>query len=196
MAEPLSKNKLVLVFFGSPHKNGHTAHLMQAFLEPFRQSNTEIRVIGAYDEDVASCTGCGLCKKQQACSYHDFDEIDSLLRRADLCVFAAPVYNLSFPAPLKAIIDRTQRYYEARFSLNIRPPIAKPKKAVLLVTAGSGNVDGAEIMEKQLKMIFTVMNTTLEHTVLWSKTDSAQTEEAEKAAEQAKRVALVMQREL
>jgi multimeric flavodoxin WrbA len=194
--ERSSDKKKVLVLFGSPHKNGHTAHLLNTFLEPFRQKHMEVRVISAFDEDIAPCDACGRCKTQETCRYHDFDEIDSLLRQADILVVATPVYNLSFPAPLKAIVDRTQRYYEARFSLNVKPPIAKPKKAVLLATAGSANPDGAEIIEKQLKMIFTVMNTTLEHTVLWCKTDALQQEDREKAEQETTRIALAMQCEL
>ncbi|HEX3037554.1 MAG TPA: flavodoxin family protein [Oscillospiraceae bacterium] len=193
MDEPLSDKKTVLVLFGSPHKNGHTAYLLNAFLEPFRQKHTEIHVIHAYDEDIAPCTACGYCKKQEGCRYHDFDEIDSLLRRADLLVVATPMYNLSFPSPLKAIIDRTQRYYEARFSLNIKPSIKKHKKAVLLLACGNANPDGTAIMEKQLKMIFSVMSTTLEHTVVWSKTDAMKQGDMEAVEEETRRVALAMQ---
>lgn len=193
---PLSEKKKILVFFGSPHKNGHTAQLLRAFLEPFRNKNMDIQIIDAFDEDIAPCNACGVCKTRETCRFHDFDEIDSQLRLADILVFATPIYNLSFPAPLKAIMDRTQRYYEARFSLHIKPPIARPKQAILLVTAGSANPDGAEIMEKQLKMIFTVMNTTLKHTILLSKTDTAQPEDIENAEQETKRVALAMLSEL
>lgn len=194
--EPLSDKKMVLAFLGSPHKNGHTAHLLHVFLEPFLQKQIEVHIIDAYDEDIAPCTACGKCKKEESCCYHDFDEIDSLLRSANIIVVATPVYNLSFPSPLKAIIDRTQRYYEARFSLNIKPSIIKHKKAVLLAAAGSGKHDGVEIMEKQLKMIFSVMNTTLEHTVLWGKTDAMHQGDMEKIEEQTKSIALAMQCEL
>jgi len=194
--EPLSDEKMVLVLFGSPHENGHTAHLLNIFLEPFRKNHIEVHIVHAYDEDIAPCTACGYCKKQVGCRYHDFDEIDSLLRRANILVVATPMYNLSFPSPLKAIVDRTQCYYEARFSLNIRPPIAKHKRAVLLAAAGSKDPDGVTIMEKQLKMIFSVMNTTLEHTVVWGKTDAMRKGEMEAVEEETKCIALAMQSEL
>ena len=99
------------------------------------------------------------------------DQIDDMIRRADMLVFATPVYNLTFPAPLKAIVDRFQRYFEARFALGLRPPIAKPKRAALLMTQGSGDPFGAQAIEKQLRMTFTVMNTQLDEIVLWTDTD-------------------------
>lgn len=182
----------ILVLYGSPHADGHTARLLHAFLEPF--NGMPVDFVDAYAEQIAPCTACGYCKKKEGCSNPDFDRIDAYIRRADLLVVASPVYNLTFPAPLKAMMDRTQRYFEARFSLGKKPPIEKPKHAVLLAACGSG--DGAEIMERQLKMIFSVMNTRLLHTVVWSGTDRATEREAAEALERAKGAALAIKREM
>ena len=154
-------------------------------------------MVNAYDEDIAPCNACGFCQKQEGCSNHDMDQIDILLRRASAIVVATPVYNLSFPAPLKAIIDRFQRYFEARFCLGIKPALPTPKTAALLVTLGSEDMTGVEIMEKQLKLPFSVMNTTLNHTVVWSHTDKACIDEEFNLAKQrAHEIALAMQQEM
>lgn len=50
----------------------------------------------------------------------------------DVVVVATPVYGLSFPAPLKAVFDRTQQYYEAYVSRHIKHPFEKPKKAFIV----------------------------------------------------------------
>ena len=164
--------KLILVFFGSPHRSGNTAQILGPFLKAFESDRSfQIRIIDAYEEEISPCTACGACKRREMCSKHDFDEIDLLLRKADVLVFATPVYNLSVPSPLKAILDRTQRYYEARFSLNKKPPIEKHKHAVLMITMGSSRMDGPEIIEKQLRMIFTVLNTELDQVIVWADTD-------------------------
>lgn len=42
------------------------------------------------------------------------------LEDADAVIVATPVYNLSFPAPMKALFDRFQRYYEAHFRRKLR----------------------------------------------------------------------------
>lgn len=182
----------ILVLYGSPHADGHTARLLRAFLELF--DGEAVDIVNAYAKQIAPCTACGYCKKKEGCSNPDFDRVDMYIRRADLLVVASPVYNLTFPAPLKAVVDRTQRYFEARFSLGKKPPIEKPKRAVLLAACGSD--DGADILERQLKMIFSVMNTRLEHTVVWSGTDRATERDAAEASTRAKGAALAIKREM
>ena len=98
------------ILFGSPHQNGATARLVQAFLKAFPEE-TEWTMVEAYHQKIAPCLGCGLCEHKEGCVNSDFDQIDHLLRTCDYLVVASPVYNLSFPAPLKAIFDRTQRYF-------------------------------------------------------------------------------------
>jgi Multimeric flavodoxin WrbA len=191
-----SEKKLILVLFGSPHKSGFTARLLNDFLAPL-ESAAEIRIISAYESTVAPCIDCGACSRGETCSQRDFDFLDSLFRRADVIVVATPVYSLSFPAPLKAIVDRTQRYFAARFSLGVKPPIQKHKKAVLLVTGGSKNTQGAEIMARQLRMIFSVMNTTLDNEVVWTDTDADGGRDTYEAArERALKLALAIKCEL
>lgn len=190
------EKKLILVLFGSPRKNGFTARLLNEFLTPLKGA-AEIRIIDSYDYGIAPCTACDLCARAEDCSMTDFDELDALIRRADVIVVATPVYTLSFPAPLKAIVDRTQRYFAARFSIGVNPPIAKHKTAVLLVTNGSQSQDGAHIISRQLRMIFSVMNTSLEHEVVWSGTDFSSGEATfENARNEACNLALAIKCEL
>lgn len=87
---------------------------------------------------------------------------------------------------MKALFDRFQRYFNARFSLGKRPPIEKPKKALLLSVCGSRDERGFSVMRAQMEMTFTVLNTTLVSSVCCSGTDSDKTfnlpyEEIEKA---------------
>lgn len=170
--------KKILIISGSPRKSGHTARMTETFLLPFKErGNWQITIFDAYQEALRPCTACGWCALHEECAIHDSGErLDQLIRECDLLVIASPVYNLSFPAPLKAVIDRFQRYFEARFSLQLRPPIAKSREAVLLACAGSSSADGVEIMEKQLRLCFSVMNTQLIDTVVWLSTDQGESE--------------------
>lgn len=164
-----AKNQ-ILVLAGSPHANGFTARFLKAFLEPLK-SDAQVTVVNAFRAGIAPCNGCDFCSTAPRCAMRDFDEIDALIRQSGLIVVATPVYYLSFPAPLKAIIDRMQQYFSARFSLGITPPIEKHRLAAVLVTAGSSDLDGAEIISRQLKMAFSVMNTSLEGVAVWGNTD-------------------------
>ncbi len=161
--------KKALVLYGSPRQDGFTAQMLQRFLEELQCSSY---TVDAYQRNIHPCTGCGYCERVQGCIYNDFDDIHVQLCSADYLIVASPVYNLSFPSPLKAVFDRMQRYFSARFAQGIRPPIAKHKQAAMLLTCGSKNSEGADIIRKQLNMIFTILNASLEQEVVWQNTDS------------------------
>lgn len=165
--------KTAMVLFGSPHKRGFTGRLLEEYLKALGD-HFHTEMVNAYELRVEPCQGCRYCEKQEGCPIRDFDEIDQLLRTVDLLLVATPIYYLGMPAPLKAIFDRTQRYFSARFSRRLRPPIAKHKEAVLLLTCGAESGDGAEIVSRQIKMAFTVLNATLREEILWAGTDTNQ----------------------
>ena len=73
-------------------------------------------------------------------------------------MFFTPVYNNFFPAPLKAVIDRFQRYYSARFKRGAKPPIAKPKRVGVVIVSGSNARQCADYMTATLRQSFTVLN--------------------------------------
>ena len=122
----------VLVLFASPHREGHTARLTEEFLAglgPAETARVDLYALGP-----APCVACGVCGTREECVFHDLDRVHRLLAACDLLVMAAPVYNAGLPAPMKALLDRWQRYYEARFSLGKRPPLEKHRGAALLLT--------------------------------------------------------------
>ena len=135
------------------------------------------------------CTGCKVCAQEERCAFPDLDALDRSLRACDLLVVASPVYNFSFPAPVKAWLDRTQRYFEARFSLGRKPPIQKHREAVLLLTMGSQDSFAVKVCTHQLERAFSVMHTTLSACALWDGTDRGE-EGRIQAQEQARGIAL------
>lgn len=160
----------LLVIFASPHKDGYTAQLLDAFLSAL-PDNVNVNFISAFNSRIVPCIDCGACKHTVGCIYDDVKSFDCAYRSADIAVFATPVYNLSVPAPLKNILDRSQQYFNARFYHNIKPVMEKHKKAVLLITSGSDSDEGANIIEKTLGQMFTVMNTDIAAKIHWKSTD-------------------------
>ena len=114
-----------------PTSQGCTKEIVGQFPCTFQENNSwEITEINAYEENVHPCTGCKIpVRKGKAVCSMILTRIDKELRASDLLVVASPLFitALSF-SPLKAVLDRTQRYFEARFSLGIRPPIKKHRK--------------------------------------------------------------------
>lgn len=164
--------KRVLVLFCSPNGHGHTRKLVESFLEGFKEEKGwEISETDVYGLNPNPCVACGECAKKEGCRFSDLDKFDRELRKCDLLVVASPVYNASFPAPMKALLDRTQRYFEARFSLNRKPPVKKHREAVLLLSMGSEEDFGVEVTTYQLRRSFSVMNTELVGCVVWDSAD-------------------------
>ena len=159
----------ILTISGGPRKDGCSAELLRRFTAGF---SARFAHYDAYEKNYAPCTDCRSCREFEGCAG---------------IIIASPVYNMSFPAPMKAIIDRMQRYYSARFFLHKRPPIAKYRPVALLLSAGSKEEDGV-LAAQQLKKIFTVTNCELLCQVTLNDTDKngsisdIETEIAAKAA--------------
>ncbi len=168
----LDHKKHLLVLFASPHAHGSTRMLLESFLDVFKEKKDwDIKEVDLYEQPPHPCVGCGLCAKKEACQFDDLDAFDKELRRSDLLVVASPVYNSAFPAPMKALLDRTQRYFEARFSLGVRQPIKKRRQAVLLLAMGQQEDFALEVTAYQLQRAFSVMNTELSGCAVWDGTD-------------------------
>ncbi|MGN0478300.1 MAG: flavodoxin family protein [Hominenteromicrobium sp.] len=187
--------KKALVLFASPHPNGAVRRLLDAFLSGLQDERWTVEERDVCRVPAAPCRACGYCRKTDGCALHDLDDFDASLRACDLLIVASPVYNLTFPAQLKSVIDRFQRYFEARFARGVRPAIEKPRQAVLLLTMGRHDAFAVEVCERMLRQSFSVMNTALRGTVCLTDTDAG-TENESPVFEKARRIAIEIGREL
>lgn len=153
----------ISVIFGSPTPNGATAALLKSFLSKVPDS-AEVSVFSAYEISPAPCDACGYCRSGGQCRYSELDELFSSVCDSDVIVIATPIYFFSFPAPLKAIIDRTQRFF------NGNPEAYRPKKAVVLCTGGAPHAD-AQIILQQLRWVLPYFNASVYDTVVMNNTD-------------------------
>lgn len=163
----------VFVLFGSPRRDGYTARMLEYFFSCLGENAGNALVFDAYKENIKPCVHCGHCKTARGCVHGDFAAVERGLREADILVMASPVYVLGFPAPLKAVFDRTQQYFEAKFSAGVETPIKKRKAALFLASFGSTDGSGVQMMESQLRVAFKLMNAELVETVTSPNTDSA-----------------------
>lgn len=160
----------LLALSGSPHKNGNTQKLIDSFLSS-APPDTELGFYRAFEESFLPCDDCKACAEKFGCVKPDHKEFFDFLEQADYVLIGTPVYLYSFPAPLKAVFDRFEQYYSARFSLNMRPPIQKSKKAFLILTQGSADDESLDIITKQCRTAFSVMNTKLQETYIFKNAD-------------------------
>lgn len=154
MTEFSSESLKICVLSASPDKKGSTHFLVSELLKAFQ--NAEVSFFDAYKMNPKPCIDCGYCGRKRGCSLGDLDEFFEVFESCDVFVAAYPVYFLSLPAPMKAVLDRFQRYFSARFSRGVKKPVEKNRTAVLLSTCGSDDETGFEITFKQWKMAFSV----------------------------------------
>ena len=147
--------KKALILYGSPHKSGHTKKALDEIIVTL-QNEFEFTFIDAFKIKVAPCVDCGSCKT----------------RACELIIIATPIYNLSFPAPLKAIFDRTQLYFNMKVHLK-KNPFKQQKSAILLATYGARDQNCEEILLKQLQLFLTLINARLIKSVFVSNTDAS-----------------------
>ncbi len=168
--ENFSNGLKVMALMGSPRKSGYTAKLLGTLLREFPKG-TNIEIINLYELNPIPCNACGYCKAGNGCSKKDLEEFFKKFETADVIIFATPIYFMGVPAPMKALIDRFQRYYEARFRRNVKHPIEKRRKAALIVTSGSDGEIGFEVVKHQLLQAFSVLNIELGGAMLARNTD-------------------------
>ena len=179
----------ILILNGSPRANGNTVQLIEAFNSGLPQDAVCLQ-FDLYDLLPMPCVACGACMAENMCRFSDLDETDAFLHEADVIVWALPVYNYSVPAPVKALLDRFQRYYEA---VDVRKETVFEKKdrpAVLLLSAGRTGLYSIDIIQKQLKNAGRYVSFALKETVVAANTDvqPVQTDILTQAADVAQRI--------
>ncbi|MDR1892645.1 MAG: NAD(P)H-dependent oxidoreductase [Oscillospiraceae bacterium] len=180
------------MIFGSPHSGGNCARLLDPVLAVFGAENCNI--FSPFQAAPRFCDDCGWCKAHTECKHRDLDEFYAALEVCRVLVMVCPVYNAGFPAPVKAALDRLQRYYSARFFQNIRPPVKTVKLALTLFAAGQNGEKAAEYMNAALGKIYTVLNCRPASSVTASNTDKfgVSNEEVEKVRQECLKIKSVM----
>jgi len=174
--------KNILLLTGSPRKGGNSDLMADAFMEGAVESgNTVVKFETAFT-DINGCTACNACYSNgNACVFDDdFNDLAPQLEEADIVVFCTPLYWYSFPAQLKAAIDKMYS-----FIVGNRQP--KIKECYLLVCGEEGDEKGFDGIVKSYELILTYMKWTSKGILLVpgviEKGDIKKTKALEKAKE-------------
>lgn len=147
--------KKLLILMGSPRDDGVCTELINQVRTYFL--DCEIKIYDTYKIAPAPCIDCKYCEYHNGCSNRDLDIFFEDFEEADYIAVFTPVYNNFFPAPLKAIIDRFQRYINARYKRGANPPIKKPKRVGVVIASGSNARQAADYMYNTLKQSFDML---------------------------------------
>lgn len=106
------KKKIILIT-GSARKNSNSIAMANSFETAAKEKGLDIIRIDATKLEIGVCHACNTCYSVgRACTYNDdFNKIAGELINADGIVVACPVYWYTFPAKVKALIDKFYALY-------------------------------------------------------------------------------------
>ena len=101
----MSKN--VLILSTSPRKNSNSEALAAAFARGAAEAGNTAEKISLRGKDIRFCLGCFACQKSGKCVIKDdMAEIVPKMERADVLVFATPIYYYEMSGQMKTLLDR------------------------------------------------------------------------------------------
>lgn len=131
----------LLLIHASPRADGNGAAICAAVASHLAQRGLSARITRLDAEHIHPCTACGSCAKNPGRCVFDSTPGDMArqvlesIKAAPALLIVAPVWFYGPPAHLKALIDRSQVFWEqGRESLQERPKAPRPAWNIL--TAG------------------------------------------------------------
>ena len=103
----------ILVITGSPRKAGNSDMLADAFIKGAASGGRAAEKFISADYKISGCLACNGCWSKGAACVQDDDfngKLAPLLAKADMLVFCMPLYAYTFPAQIKAPMDRLFPY--------------------------------------------------------------------------------------
>ncbi len=138
----------ILTLLGSPRRHGNTDAVLRRFEAAATGRGHAVTRIDVADQSVAGCLGCEACQgdlTDLGCvQTDDGDDILRQIQGTDLTVYAAPVYCWSFPAQMKALIDRhfcTVKWEDGEVAASL----LAGKRTALLLTCGDAAATNADL---------------------------------------------------
>lgn len=140
------ENVKILGVSGSPRKDGNTAKLVERALEGARSvrgiKTTLYQLAG---KKVNYCISCYKCLEKGECVFDD--DLKDFLQQyfgADGVIWGAPVYHMSVPASMKALLDRLSNLIISHY-LWKGESVPRFSKVCGVVTNGAHRYGGQEL---------------------------------------------------
>ena len=131
-------NKEILVISTSPRSGGNSDTLAEEWIRGAREAGNHVEKVTLYDKTIGFCRGCLTCQSTQHCVIQDdAGTIVQRMEKADVLVFATPIYFYAVCGQLKTLLDRTNPLFPSDYAF---------RDVYLLATAADGDeraVDGA-----------------------------------------------------
>ena len=144
--------KKLMIINSSPRENGVCAEVLKQVKPYF--IDCETKEYNLYQIDPLPCKACGYCEMHNGCVNKDLDIFFEDLTESDYIAIFSPMYNNFFPAPLKALMDRFQRFSSAKYLRGDIDPIGQAKNIGLVIASGTNARECANYMSNSIKQLF------------------------------------------
>ncbi|MBQ4132510.1 MAG: flavodoxin family protein, partial [Desulfovibrionaceae bacterium] len=138
----------ILLLTGSPRCGGNSSLLADAFARGAEQAGHVINRFDTAQMNLKPCIACDSCfSNGAACVFNDeFNQIAPYFESCTSIVFAVPVYWYTFPAQIKAPIDKMWSLIVGKRTLGIR-------ESFLLACAEENNLECFEGLCRAYELI-------------------------------------------
>ena len=100
--------KNVLVISTSMRANHNSDYLAQVFCEGAKAAGHNVEYVSLKGKKIGFCIGCSACHATKQCVLNDdAAQIIEKMKRADILVFATPLYFFEMSGQMKTLLDRT-----------------------------------------------------------------------------------------
>jgi multimeric flavodoxin WrbA len=99
--------KQIVVFNGSPRKDGNTTTILDLIAKGARDHGAEVKYYTLFKMKFMACQGCFGCRMQDDCVIND--EVREALQKvktATAVVIGSPIYMMQMTGPVKNLLDR------------------------------------------------------------------------------------------
>ncbi|MCR5013854.1 MAG: flavodoxin family protein [Bacteroidales bacterium] len=104
--------KKVIVISTSFRRGSNSDMLADKFLEGAKAAGNEVEKVALVDKSIQFCKGCLACQKLGRCVINDdVNEIMEKVLKADVVVWATPIYYYEMSGQMKTMIDRMNAMY-------------------------------------------------------------------------------------
>lgn len=130
--------KKVYVISTSLRKNSNSEQLAAVFADGAREAGHEVEVVSLRNKTLGFCRGCLACQETMQCVVKDdANDIVEKMGKADVLVFATPIYYYEMCGQLKTLLDRANPLFPTDYAF---------REVYLLATAAdeeASAIDGA-----------------------------------------------------
>lgn len=130
--------KNVLVISSSLRKDSNSEALAKALAKGAEAAGNQVEVISLRGKDIGFCRGCMACQRTQRCVLKDdAPALVEKVGKADVLVFATPIYYYEMSGLMKTFLDRCNPLFPSDYAF---------REVYLVATAadsGKSAMDGA-----------------------------------------------------